>query len=288
MKTKLLPLIAFVSAAAMMPAANAAEDTSGYVTDANGAIVKDSSGQCVRSSAWTPEKAIASCEAKTAAPAAAATTEAPAMTAAAPAAAAAAASKYTSETIMDNGMGAYVVDSQGRIVRDSMNRCVRSTKWSKDSAIAKCEGWEEEKPAAPTPAPVAAPKPEIKPFPAPAPEVKPMPVNEPIHFQGFFDFDSNNLNAKAKTQLNDYADYMKAVDDVTLKITGHTDSVGAKAYNQALSERRASAVKTYLEEQGIAGDRMTAIGMGESSPIASNKTKDGRAQNRRVEIEIVK
>ncbi|MBO1925089.1 OmpA family protein [Thiomicrorhabdus sp. 6S3-12] len=288
MKTKLLPLIAFVSAAAMMPAANAAEDTSGYVTDANGAIVKDSSGQCVRSSTWTPEKAIASCEAKTAAPAAAATTEAPAMTAAAPAAAAAA-PKYTSETIMDNGMGAYVVDSQGRIVRDSMNRCVRSTSWSKDSAIAKCEGWVEEKPApAPTPAPVAAPKPEIKPFPAPAPEVKPMPVNEPIHFQGFFDFDSNNLNAKAKTQLNDYADYMKAVDDVTLKITGHTDSVGAKAYNQVLSERRANAVKTYLEEQGIAGDRMTAIGMGESSPIASNKTKDGRAQNRRVEIEIVK
>lgn len=284
MKTKLLPLIAFVSAAGMMSVGNAAEDTSGYVVDSNGAIVKDSFGSCVRSNAWTKEKAVASCEVKADAKPAAAKADS---AAASPAAVAAKAEpKYTSEPIKDNGMGAYIIDSQGLVVRDGLNRCVRTINWSKDTAIAKCEGWEEKKPE---PAPVvAAPKPEIKPAPAPKPTIKPMPVNQPINFQGFFDFDSTKLNQTAKTQLNDYADYMKAIDDVTLKITGHTDSVGTNAYNQKLSEARAGAVKTYLEEQGVASSRMTAIGKGESSPIATNKTADGRAQNRRVEIEIVK
>ena len=68
---------------------------------------------------------------------------------------------------------------------------------------------------------------------------------------------------------------------------GHTDSIGTEAYNQRLSERRANAVKAYLVSKGIESDRVATEGKGELQPVASNKTKAGRAQNRRVEIEVV-
>ena len=68
---------------------------------------------------------------------------------------------------------------------------------------------------------------------------------------------------------------------------GHTDSVGTDAYNQKLSERRAAAVKAYLVSKGIAANRVYTEGKGEKSPVADNKTKEGRAKNRRVEIEVV-
>ena len=68
---------------------------------------------------------------------------------------------------------------------------------------------------------------------------------------------------------------------------GHTDSIGTDAYNQKLSERRAASVKAYLVSKGIDPNRIYTEGKGKKNPIASNKTKEGRAQNRRVEIEIV-
>ena len=69
-------------------------------------------------------------------------------------------------------------------------------------------------------------------------------------------------------------------------IEGHTDSVGSKATNQALSERRANAVRDYLISNGISADRLTAQGFGEDNPIASNKTRAGRKENRRVEVNL--
>ncbi|MCG8426245.1 MAG: OmpA family protein [Chromatiales bacterium] len=72
--------------------------------------------------------------------------------------------------------------------------------------------------------------------------------------------------------------------DERLVIVGHTDSVGRDAYNQELSERRASAVSSYLATKGINPAKMTTKGMGESSPVADNGSEDGRAKNRRVEI----
>ena len=71
-------------------------------------------------------------------------------------------------------------------------------------------------------------------------------------------------------------------------VVGHTDSTGSAAYNQQLSEKRAEAVKSYLTDKDVQSDRITTQGAGESQPIANNKTKEGRAQNRRVEIEILK
>jgi outer membrane protein OmpA-like peptidoglycan-associated protein len=71
-------------------------------------------------------------------------------------------------------------------------------------------------------------------------------------------------------------------------IAGHTDSDGSNALNQTLSENRAAAVKAYLVENGIATDRLKAVGFGETVPIASNKTAKGKAQNRRVEVTLIR
>ena len=78
---------------------------------------------------------------------------------------------------------------------------------------------------------------------------------------------------------------LKQHAELKLTIEGHTDSVGDDASNLSLSERRAAAVKAYLESQfGIASDRLQAVGMGETKPAASNDTPEGRQQNRRVEL----
>jgi len=208
-------------------------------------------------------------------------------------AAMAASSASFADAIPSNGTNAYIIDSNKNVVRDGFGGCVRSIHWKPETAINACEGWPEPKPM-PVAAPAPAPKPEPKPAPAPVakPEIKPFPAvaivpNEPAHFRGFFDFNSASLKASAYDSLNAYADYMKDVADSDVKVIGHTDSTGPEAYNQKLSERRAGAVKTYLEEQGIAADRISAEGKGETAPIASNATPEGRAENRRVEVQIV-
>ena len=183
--------------------------------------------------------------------------------------------------IMAEGTSAYIVDSWGRIVRDNENRCVRSIDWSKETAIAKCEGWEEPKPEV-KPAPKPAPAPVVK-----APEPAPAPIAPP-KFVGHFDFDLADLISSEVPELDKFAAYMNEVTDSKVSIVGHTDSRGSEAYNQALSEKRAQDVADYLAEKGIATDRMTVSGMGETAPIADNATKAGRAENRRVEVEIVK
>ena len=75
-------------------------------------------------------------------------------------------------------------------------------------------------------------------------------------------------------------------EDTQLEVIGHTDSTGDDQYNMKLSQRRANSVASYLENRGIAGQRLTTIGMGETQPIADNSTANGRAQNRRVELYI--
>lgn len=87
--------------------------------------------------------------------------------------------------------------------------------------------------------------------------------------------------------LNGVATSLKEYPDTTVQIVGHTDSTGTAAYNQQLSVNRANAVVVYLSAQGVATERMQAVGMGPSQPIADNKTAEGRAQNRRVEIKII-
>ncbi|NOZ86831.1 MAG: OmpA family protein [Deltaproteobacteria bacterium] len=87
--------------------------------------------------------------------------------------------------------------------------------------------------------------------------------------------------------LNQVADALKSSPSLKVRIEGHTDSDGPAAYNLRLSERRANAVRDYLVEKGIDPERLKAVGFGESQPIASNRTRKGKAMNRRVEFNII-
>lgn len=101
-----------------------------------------------------------------------------------------------------------------------------------------------------------------------------------------FDFNSAVLKREGRALLDTIAKKAKAVKAQKITVVGHTDSMGTDAYNQKLSERRAAAVKNYLVSKGISAKTIVASGKGESSPVASNSTEEGRAKNRRVEVDI--
>ena len=103
----------------------------------------------------------------------------------------------------------------------------------------------------------------------------------------FFDFDKAVLKPEGQAKLRDLVDKTKGVNLEVIIAVGHTDSVGSDAYNQKLSIRRAEAVKAFLVSQGIEKNRVYTEGKGEKSPVADNKTREGRAKNRRVEVEVV-
>lgn len=101
-----------------------------------------------------------------------------------------------------------------------------------------------------------------------------------------FETNSSVINNSYDSKIKKFADFMKAFPSVKAKIDAHTDSVGSDAYNQKLSERRASSAAKALEAYGVDGNRINAEGFGETKPKASNATKEGRAENRRVEGSI--
>ncbi|MBW6489206.1 OmpA family protein [Sulfurimonas sp.] len=103
-----------------------------------------------------------------------------------------------------------------------------------------------------------------------------------------FETASYTIDEASKPNVEAFADFLKARSNFDAKIIGHTDSVGSVANNQKLSDNRANRVKEMLVEYGIEAHRITTEGMGESAPTATNDTADGRAQNRRIEAELIK
>jgi outer membrane protein OmpA-like peptidoglycan-associated protein len=101
-----------------------------------------------------------------------------------------------------------------------------------------------------------------------------------------FPFDSSNLSAAAQSNLGKLADSLQSESQTDVMIVGHTDSDGADAYNQQLSERRGQAASSYLSSHGVAYSRLHSRGRGETEPIASNGGEEGKRQNRRVEVAI--
>jgi outer membrane protein OmpA-like peptidoglycan-associated protein len=101
-----------------------------------------------------------------------------------------------------------------------------------------------------------------------------------------YDFDSDVVRADAAQNLRNLAASLEKYPNTNLLIVGHTDAVGTSEYNQALSQRRATAAANYLASQGVASSRLQAVGRGETEPIATNDTEAGRQLNRRVEIAI--
>ncbi len=101
-----------------------------------------------------------------------------------------------------------------------------------------------------------------------------------------FGFDSAELRSEARQNLQDLANSLEKYPNTEALIVGHTDGVGSDDYNQRLSERRAGSAAQYLINQGVTRNRITTLGKGETEPVASNDTEDGRQQNRRVEVAI--
>jgi outer membrane protein OmpA-like peptidoglycan-associated protein len=123
-------------------------------------------------------------------------------------------------------------------------------------------------------------KPPPPPPPLPPPPAMPHIVLRGIHF----DFDRSVIRAGDAAVLDEGVSTLKDNPGMRVDVNGYTDSIGSVNYNLKLSERRADAVADYLEKHGIAADRLAAHGYGKSDFVASNKTSDGRAQNRRVEM----
>jgi OmpA-OmpF porin, OOP family len=104
----------------------------------------------------------------------------------------------------------------------------------------------------------------------------------------YFDFDKTTLKSESFVELNKVVDFLKKNPNVEIEIAGHTDNKGADDYNQNLSQGRSQAVVDYIVSQGIEDYRLAAHGYGESVPIDTNNTEEGRANNRRVEVKVVK
>ncbi len=111
------------------------------------------------------------------------------------------------------------------------------------------------------------------------------PTKKTLILEGVnFETGKSTLTPESETILNGVAESLVANDSIRVQVTGHTDNTGSLAVNRRLSRARADAVRTYLISRGVAEDRLTARGFGPDQPVASNKTADGRAQNRRVEL----
>src|SRR5450830_321338 len=167
--------------------------------------------------------------------------------------------------------------------------CWRDSNWTPATAAVGCDGAIVAPTVVVAPAPVVvAPAPVVV---APAPVVvAPAPVvaaKVTYAADAFFDFDKAVLKAEGKAKLDDLVGKVKGINLEVVIAVGHTDSVGTDTYNQKLSVRRSEAVKAYLVSKGIEKNRVYTEGKGELQPVADNKTKEGRAKNRRVEIEVV-
>lgn len=165
----------------------------------------------------------------------------------------------------------YVGAAGGHYITDSSGNCVRTGSWVVEDMTVDC-GAEPVAEAPPAPPPPAAPTYES--------------MN--LNASALFDFDSDVLKPEGQAALDAVGDKIqsKGASVVDVDVIGHTDSIGSEEYNQQLSLRRATSVKDYIVSKGVDASIIDVSGKGESQPVADNSTKEGRAQNRRVEVRI--
>lgn len=120
--------------------------------------------------------------------------------------------------------------------------------------------------------------------PPPPPPLPPPPKGRIVLRGVHFDFNKYNIRPSDAAVLDEAAGTLKDNPDVVVNVNGYCDSIGGVEYNVKLSERRARAVADYLEKDGIAADKLMPQGYGKTNFVATNKTKEGRAENRRVEL----
>ncbi|NHZ96809.1 outer membrane protein OmpA [Massilia sp. CCM 8734] len=200
----------------------------------------------------------------------------------------------TTDIMAPKPNSAYVQDARGVIARDPFGLCWRTGYWTPADAVPGCdlplcvEPAKLENGKCVTP-PVAVVQPPITPDAKPLPPVQDEVKSTKVSFSAdaLFDFDKSVLKAEGKSKLDDLSSKLQGINLEVIIAVGHTDSVGTDAYNQKLSIRRAEAVKAYLQAKGIEANRIYTEGKGETQPVADNKSAEGRAKNRRVEVEVV-
>jgi OOP family OmpA-OmpF porin len=214
------------------------------------------------------------------------------------------------------------LSSSGEVWKSGYGECWRNSSWTPATAAPGCDGAIVSEPKAaantasssaatsapqvdPAPAATQAPSqadapglsaasssaasPAAAPASAPAAAPAAAAVSSKVTYaaDAFFDFNKSVIKPEAKAKLNDLVDKIKAINLEVIIAVGHTDAVGSDEYNQKLSMRRSNAVRAYLISKGVDKTRIYTEGKGEKQPVADNGTKEGRAKNRRVEIEVV-
>jgi outer membrane protein OmpA-like peptidoglycan-associated protein len=172
------------------------------------------------------------------------------------------------------------LDRHAKVVKDKSLEALKRT---------PCEEKPAPPPPAPAPAPAPAPPPPPPPAPAPAPPPPPPPPKPvPVFESVYFNENKTNIDPVAAKALDQDAMILKDNPDIKVEIGGHTDAVGPEIARQKISEKRAESAKKYLMDKfNISGDRMIVKGYGSQKPIADNKSKEGRAKNRRVEFRVL-
>jgi OOP family OmpA-OmpF porin len=171
-------------------------------------------------------------------------------------------------------------------VKNSTNLCWRNANWTPATAHPDCDGAIKAAPAV-VPAPVAAPAPVAPRVTATIEAPQPMVTKTTYSADTLFDFNRAVIRPEGRAKLDALALQINQIALEVVIATGHTDSVGTEAYNIKLGQRRAQAVKAYLVSKGVDKRRVYVESRGESQPVADNRTQEGRAKNRRVEIEVI-
>ena len=159
--------------------------------------------------------------------------------------------------------------------------CWRDANWTPATAAPGCDGA-----IVPAKAPVPTAATPARPA-GPAAVAPPAATKVTYAADAFFDFDKSVLKPEGKAKLDDLVSKIKGINLEVIIAVGHTDAIGSDSYNQKLSVARSESVKAYLVSKGIEKNRVYTEGKGEKQPVADNKTGEGRAKNRRVEIEVV-
>lgn len=174
--------------------------------------------------------------------------------------------------------------ASGAPVRNSGDQCWRNSSWTPATAHPDCDG-AIKAPKAPERVTITLTQPPTVQLPAPVNRA--VAIKSTFAADTFFDFDRAEIRAEGRAKLQELVAQLKRYNVEVVIVVGHTDSVGTDAYNMKLGDRRAQAVKNFLVAQGMQNSRIYTESKGEKQPVADNRTRDGRAKNRRVEIEVV-
>lgn len=176
---------------------------------------------------------------------------------------------YTATALAHDDPTGYADDPTGVAIK-TVDGCLKTPRWTPEMATMECD-------------------PDLVPVAETPPMVEPTMMEQQVTLEAdtLFDFDSAQVRAEGEEQLRQLVgDMGQASNIVSIQVDGYTDSTGPESYNQGLSERRAASVKDYMEGLGVNPDLINTAGYGESNPRASNATREGRQQNRRVEVEV--